>query len=78
VPVPELRLGAGPMGYTAVKNTFEGIDWAHFHITPPASPLAAAAAAVYEEMVTTGVTPEFLNKFSEDYPADNWSSGIAM
>lgn len=66
------------MGYTAVKNTFEGIDWAHFHITPPASPLAAAAAVAYEDMVATGVTSEFLNKFSEDYPADNWSSGIAM
>ena len=78
VPVPELRLGAGPKGYTAVKNTFEGIDWAKFHVTPPASPLAAAAAAAYEEMVQTGVSSDMLDKFSEDYPADNWSTGIGM
>ena len=78
VPIPELRLGAGPKGFNAVRNTFEGINWATFHETPPASPLAASAAIAYEDMIQTGVMPSMLEKFTEDYKTDNWSKSVQL
>ena len=78
VPVPELRLGAGPNGFLAVRKTFEGIDWSKFHITPPASPLAASAAVAYEDMVQLGVDSHLQDKFSEPYKTENWSRSVEM
>ena len=78
MPVPELRLGAGPNGFLAVRKTFEGIDWSKFHVTPPASPLAASAAGAFEDMIQLGVDADLQEKFSEPYKSDNWSKGIEM
>ena len=76
VPVPDLRLGAGPRGFLAVKSTFDGIDWKNFHLKPPPSPLAASAKSVHEDMLVTGVEASLLATFSDDYAGDNWAKAV--
>jgi hypothetical protein len=76
VPVPEMRLGAGPKGYVGVKQTFEGIDWETFHTDPPVSPLAAAASVILDDMAHLGVEPKVLAVFSEEHSGDEWSKTV--
>lgn len=78
VPVPELRLGAGPRGFLVVKSTFDGIDWNTFNIKPPSSPLAAFATNAHEDMLQVGVEPSIFEEFSDNYNGDNWAKGIEL
>ena len=65
VPIPDLRLGAGPGGYKEVKEMFQDIDWSVINTKPPISPLAATAAAVVSDMLLLGVEEEKLTPFKE-------------
>ena len=78
VPVPEMRLGAGLRGYSAVKEMFNNLDWEKIRTTPPASPLASYANTVREDMLLIGVEPSILSAFSDEYTGDQWSSSIHM
>ena len=78
VPVPEMRLGAGLRGYSAVKEMFNNLDWEKIRTTPPASPLASYANTVKEDMLLIGVESSILAAFSDEYTGDQWSSSIHM
>ena len=78
VPVPEMRLGAGLRGYDAVKEIFNNLDWERIRTHPPASPLAAAALAVRDDMLQIGVQPSVLEGFSEDYVGDAWAQSVQL
>ena len=71
VPIPDLRLGAGPGGYKEVKEMFQDIDWSVINSKPPISPLATTAAAVVSDMLLLGVEEEKLAPFKEGKPTES-------